>query len=81
MTNNLVITAIGLIMILSSCSPQRNITAWRCVNQYKVINGVGHDFVSLSGKYGKTIDADSSICNVGDTIMIKDYKRFSLLDK
>lgn len=70
-----------LALIAFNCAPNRNITAWRCVAQYKVINGVGHDFVSLSGKYGKTIDVDTAICNVGDTIGAKDYKRFTLLSK
>lgn len=72
---------LALIAIAFSCAPNRNITAWRCVGQYKVINGVGHDFVSLSGRYGKTIDVDTAICNIGDTIKIKDYKRFALLSK
>lgn len=76
-----ILIVILLIIFFASCSPARNITAWRCVSQYKVINGVGHDFVSLSGRYGITRDLDSAVCKVGDTLILKKCRRFTMLAK
>jgi hypothetical protein len=75
------LTYLTLFILFTSCATNRNITAWRCVNQYPVINGVGHDFVSLSGKFGRTDDLDSAICKVGDTLTLKKCRKFIMIAK
>jgi hypothetical protein len=60
-----------LLIFCASCSPRIYERAYICKNVYKTYPGYVHQFASFTNKWGYDCILDSSICGVGDTILIK----------
>jgi hypothetical protein len=65
-----------IFFLFTSCATYRSTEkAYICMSQQPVINGVVHQFENLTHTYGRIETPDSAICKVGDTLIIKDFKR------
>lgn len=73
----IVFLIVFIVLCFSSCSVQKKYQsmAFKCYDVYPSIGCYVHKFESLSGKYVRDELLDSVICQVGDTIIIKDVAK------